>query len=149
MTDSEWESGSDPQAVHPVGRRATLIRWLLAGLLVLYAATFICNWTLQPELPGRCFTEEQWNQIEHGMTLSDVQEILGCEPGEYSEFNLTLRVYSDPSPVKHPRFKWERGTFSGYEDRKSYAWKGPYGEIHLSLNTKTGVVMSTTWEALR
>jgi hypothetical protein len=126
------------------------IYWLLGALGLVYAALFVCSWPVEPGLPGERFTEEQWNQIELGMTHAEVEEILGCAPGDYTRRVSTLVLRSDPSfdPVNVARLMRSEGQVSRFSpplpDHR--AWQGPYGEIHLFLDAKTGRAIAKHWE---
>jgi hypothetical protein len=65
------------------GRR---LRWvlMLAGLAVLVAAVALMVFFFQPSLHTPQITPENIARIERGMTMADVERILGAPPGDYT-----------------------------------------------------------------
>jgi hypothetical protein len=126
-------------------------RWLVgAGILFIVSTLVVSTFNSSVLRPARftlrptpCFTEEQWNQIKVGMTLEEVEKILGCQPGDYRP----------PRPVDPNRFKemdnrlmdelrWGLSSSLMINPRQ---WDSPKGGIQISLDPTTGRVRAKAW----
>ncbi len=56
-------------------------RWLLGGLVVALLGTAAIF--LLPASPGPAWTRQDLDRLHPGMTVADVESILGCAPGDY------------------------------------------------------------------
>lgn len=84
-------------------------KWLiLAASMGCFAALVLIVPSLLRERPR--LTEEQFDRIQIGMTLMEVEEILGCEPGDYSLSGGLLPIdmyfYSEKQRYTEPYKEW-------------------------------------------
>lgn len=78
-------------------RKKWLLSVLALALLALAAGLFVA-WNTPPRL-----TQEQYDRISVGMTLEEVEAILKCPPGVYSQSDVLLPLDKWISDAEKPK----------------------------------------------
>src|SRR4051812_3213621 len=68
----------------PEGKNVFVQKPRYVRLLILLSVVVIGCASLRSRTPGKLLSESDFNRIEDGMTLKQVEAIFGCPPGDYS-----------------------------------------------------------------
>ena len=115
-----------------MGRR----RFLLVGagvLALLGVAGFLVVWAVLRS--GDRITEGNYERIREGMTLAEVEALLGGPPGDYTRGQADpLFITTSGDPANNV---WLRGTI--------HAWQGPQLTVEVVIAPAGGVLAKHCW----
>jgi hypothetical protein len=101
-------------------------RWIFLGGSLAGLFVVLLYWTqCQPDPDPIRY--EEFSQIEDGMHRADVEQLLGCPPGNYRTGPVRRRVGEAMSGGRVPPDTW-------------HTWKGDHGNINVGFDSRDQVV---------
>ena len=78
------------------------MRWPAFSLCPIFLILALSVWSLQTPASGPRFSRAQFDRVRIGMTLSEVEALMGCPHGHYCDFQDTADVAYHPVEVVDP-----------------------------------------------
>jgi hypothetical protein len=127
------------------GRQRGPGRWWLAALALPLA---VLGASLPLALPWRCpVTQAASEQVKPGMTLAQVEKILGGPPGDYrTRPPAPVKISPEPVKISYERLSYGRRMRILERPIRREGWEGDDGTIEVGFYEDDGTVKYVSFE---